>query len=178
MTYTRLIGGHLDDPPPCAEPTLKAVALASLTWGRLEQHLDMLLISINKEDHTTGKYLPTPNTSFQMKIDRFKDWFVKDQRFSRYHDVGRALATRFKNAAADRTILTHCNLQEFIEGPPAKMVIRNILIKSDEVHMNRAEWTEEAINSFAKNLRGMNTVLKGVSDEVLTPDFLESLRVS
>lgn len=174
----KLVGGHLDDPPAYALPLITAIGLALLHWGRLEQQIDVLLISVNKDDHSAEKYRPTPNSSFRIKCDLFERWFAKDSRFIEHHDKAKRLLKAFRLANDDRTLLVHSNVQEFREGPPHVMVVRNLKIEGpdQDLRISRAEWTEEHVLGFAKSVSGLNHGLYTISEKVLTREFLESLR--
>jgi hypothetical protein len=54
------VGGHVEAPPSYAVPLVGAIGLAALRWGRIEQHLHGLLLSINKEDNGPTEYRPVP----------------------------------------------------------------------------------------------------------------------
>lgn len=176
----KLVGGHLDDPPDYALPFFTAVGFAMIHWGRLEQHIDALLISVNKEHHSTKSYVPTPNTSFRRKCELFERWLVKDKRFSDHHDNARRLVKAFRSSNMDRTLLVHSNLFEFREGPPPLMVVKNLKIegKDQNLRISRAEWREEDILEFARSVSGLNRGLYTISQKVLTAGFLESLQAT
>ena len=161
-------------------PFFTAIGFALAHWGRLEQQIDVLLISVNKEYHSEEKYRPTPNTSFRLKCDLFKRWLVKDPRFAEHHDKAKRLHKSFANASDDRILLAHSNIQEFREGPPPIMVVRNIKIegRGQDVRISRAEWTEEQIIDAGKRFRGLNLGLYTISEKVLTPAFLETLQTT
>jgi hypothetical protein len=138
----------------------------------------MLLISVNKEDYATEKYKPTPNVSFRAKLGLFERWFAKDPRFSQYHDRADRLTKALRLASEDRHLLAHCNPQEFIEGPPVRMIARKLDIGGDTVTLSRADWTEEQIRLLAKAFSNLSHGLWTISQEALTSDFLQSLQIS
>jgi hypothetical protein len=105
-TTFQFIGGHLDEVPIYAENIIKGVGIAMLNWARLEQQLDALLISVNKPDHSTRPYKPTPHVSFTRKVDLLETWFGHDPRFKAQHDRASRLVKAFKLAADDRNLLT------------------------------------------------------------------------
>jgi len=176
----KLAGGHLNEPPSYAIPFFTAIGLVVAHWGRLEQQIDVLLISINKEQHSSEKYRPTPSTSFRMKCDLFKRWFVDDPRFGEHHEKAKRLHKSFLAASDDRNLLVHSNLQEFIEGPPPKMIARNIKIegKGQNVRISRGEWTEDQIINAGKQISGINLALYEITHKVLKPQFLDTLQTS
>jgi len=179
MTTFQFVGGHLDEVPQFAENIIKGVGIAMLNWARLEQQIDALLISVNKPDHSTRPYRPTPNVSFRQKVDMFETWFACDARFTARHDRAARLVKAFKLAADDRNLLTHSNVQEFIEGPPVRMIVLKTVIDGDELRIERGEWTEEQIFglALAKDLNKLSHGLWTISHEVLREDFLDTLRM-
>jgi hypothetical protein len=176
MTTFHFVGGHLDDVPRYAENIVKGVGIAMLNWARLEQQIDALLISVNKPDNSTKPYKPTPYISFAKKIKMFETWFAHDPRFKKQHDRAARLAKAFKLAADDRNLLTHSNVQQFIEGPPVRMIVLKTVINRDELRIEHGEWTEEQIFGLAKDLNKLSHGLWTISNEVLRHDFLESLQ--
>lgn len=174
----RLAGGQLDDPPPYAIPFFAAIGFALIHWARLEQQIDVLLISVNKESHSVEKYRPTPNTSFRLKCDLFERWFVKDPRFAEHRHNAKRLHKSFANANEDRRLLVHSNVQEFRQGPPPTVIFRNLVLGKDTLKVSKAEWTEEEILTVARTFSGLNRGLYTITEKVLTRDFLESLRTA
>jgi len=75
-----LVGGHLDEPPEWAKPIIAAIGLAALRWGRLEQHLHGLVLSINKQEFGPVKYHEITNANFERKLLVFEQWFALDPR--------------------------------------------------------------------------------------------------
>jgi len=175
MPEVLIVGGHLDEPPMFSIPILTAYALASMNWGRLEQQLDMALITVNKEYFSPAKARITPNTSFRMKLDLFNDWFVKDPRFEEFHAVARRLCKSLKHANEDRILLIHSNLQKFEEGPPLTMEVVNIHTTNGNVIQQRAVWTVEQIEKVADSFNRLNHGLRLITERVLTMEFLRSL---
>ncbi len=179
MSETTLIhGGHLDDPPEFAIPLLAAYAIAVLNWGRLEQHMDMALITVNKAYFKPKKERITPNTSFELKRALFRDWFTRDPRFSLFKEDAARLSRSLKHASADRIWLAHSNMQRFIEGPPIAVEIVNIRSVKGNVIQSRAIWTIDQIRDVAAVFNELNTQLKNITDRALTVDFLKSLEKS
>lgn len=174
-TPIKLIGGHLDDPPEWASELIYAVGVAMLHWGRLEQHLDTLLISVNKEAFSKGAFTKTPSTSFRLKLDLFKRWFVKDPRFSELADLARPLWRYLCKLSDDRVLLAHSNLQEFVEGPPSRMIVINVHVEGENVRMSRGDWTQGQLIDFFQKIQKANRGLAEISHRYLNPDFLRSL---
>lgn len=168
-------GGHLDDPPKFAMPLIRAYGLAVMNWGRLEQHLDMALISINKKEFTADPMMETPTSSFRLKLELFKKWYVKDARLAKHRTYSRKLIAALKIANTDRQILVHCNLQRFEEGPPPVMVMVQITHKRETTKVVEYKWTEERLLKFSNAIHKLNTGFRVISSQTMTQDFLESL---
>lgn len=175
MPEILIFGGHLDEPPSYAEPILVAYALASMNWGRLEQQLDMALISVNKEYYQPAKPRETPSTSFRLKLELFNDWFVRDARFSEFHHNARRLHGSLKKANEDRVLLIHSNVQRFIEGPPVSVEVVNIHTGKGNVTVQRAFWSAEQIRAVAAKWNALNHGLRTITERALTPTFLQPL---
>lgn len=175
MPEILIFGGHLDEPPAYAQPILVAYALASMNWGRLEQQLDMALISVNKDYYSPLKPRETPSTSFRIKLELFRDWFVKDPRFSEFHHNANRLYKSLRRASEDRVLLIHSNVQRFVEGPPVSVEVVNIHTGKGNVTVQRAVWSEDQIRSVASKLNALNHGLRTITERALTPDFLRSL---
>jgi hypothetical protein len=159
-----LIGGDIDEPPLYAEPIIRAIGIGALHWGRLEQHLSALILSINKEEwDTSGAFRDMPNTSFEAKIQLFKKWFAKDPRLAPFHSRAIRLVPSLKALNSDRKILFHSNLQGFSEGPPAKAHFMNVRVKGDSVIQSEAAWTADEIRRFADGAQRLNRGLHTIT---------------
>ncbi|MDO8206478.1 MAG: hypothetical protein Q7T38_01510 [Gallionella sp.] len=169
-------GGQLNDPPSFAGELLKAFGFASMHWARLEQHLDVLLITLNKEQVTKEKFKPYPNYSWSRKLDFFEKLFSTNSKLSKYSEQVKKLVPRLRELGNDRNLLLHSNCVEFIEGPPLSMVaVKFNILKNGNIQQQRAEWTAEQIMGFAGCVAGLNNDLNQISQEVLTPEFLATI---
>ena len=129
-------GGQLNDPPSFARELLQAFGFASMHWARLEQHLDVLLITLNKEQVTEKKFKPYSNCSWARKLDFFEKWFSANSKLARYSEQVKKLAPRLKELGEYRNLLLHSNCVEFIEGPPLSMVaIKFNILKNGEYRL-------------------------------------------
>ena len=54
------------DIPAYAEPFIRIIGLSAINWGKIEQHLEVLLHAVNRHDFSTGK-VKFPTTSFRLK---------------------------------------------------------------------------------------------------------------
>ena len=169
-------GGQLNDPPSFAGELLKAFGFASMHWTRLEHHLDILLITLNKEQVTGKKFKPYPNSSWSKKLNLLETWFSPHSKLSKYSEQVKTLVPRFKELGKDRNFLLHSNCVEFIEGPPLSIVtIKFNILENGDIQIQRAEWSTEQIMHFAGCVAGLNNDLKQISKEILNQEFLETI---
>ena len=68
--------------PEYAKPIVYAFGFATINWGKMEQALEMLLHSVNRGDYHIGYVEKFPTTSFRLKVNLFRDWFVEHPSFA------------------------------------------------------------------------------------------------
>ena len=109
------IGGPIERPHDSVELFAK-LGLAAATWARMEQHIDAMLVQINKAHHSdeTLKLFdedhPRP---FVAKIDLLKSYFNKHPGLSKYTDTVRDLASGLLKLATERNEAMHGILEAF-----------------------------------------------------------------
>lgn len=64
------------DSPDVPRSVYAAVGKAAMAWARLEQHLDAVLLQVNKKRFSESLYREHPGT-FIGKVRLLKDWFNK-----------------------------------------------------------------------------------------------------
>ncbi len=165
----------LDNPPEFAAPLIRAMGIASLAWARLEQHLDCIIISVNKEHFAKAKYRETPNTSIRLKAGVFENWFVEDPRFAQFHQTAADFLKGFRSITDDRNFLLHSNLNRFEPGPPPLMIVTNLFSKGGTLTQSRGEFSEKVIKQFSDSCLLLNRTLWEISQHALQEPFLQSL---
>jgi len=176
ITPTFLFGGALDAPPEFAFPILQAIGWTSLHWARLEQHLDALLITLDKQEFFVERLKRRPDSSWAQKVDLFRRWFSQHEQLKQLVPTANRLSANFKNAGLDRNMLLHSNCIDFVEGPPSKIVALYIRgNKAGNIEQKRAEWTCAQILEFANVVANLNKELQNITSVVLTEAFLSSL---
>jgi hypothetical protein len=105
--------------PEYAKPIVYAFGLATINWGKMEQALEMLLHSVNRDHYHIGYVEKFPTTSFRLKVNLFRDWFVEHPSFAEIHPVAKPVCAGLKKANTSRILMTHSAVIEFKPGPPA-----------------------------------------------------------
>ena len=116
--------GPIVEVPPYAQPIVYALGLAAINWGKMEQHLELLLQYLNDERLLTGKVAKFPDTSFRLKSALFKKWFAQHPLFESVHHLARPICLGLRKANKSRVRITHSNVQGFTEGPPPRVHVR------------------------------------------------------
>jgi hypothetical protein len=107
-----LVGGPLEAPDDHT-PLFAALGFAGSAWARMEQQLDIVLIHINKEQHSARLYQPEYPIAFERKIKLAKLWFNQHPPLERYREDIRLFTSNIKQIAPIRNNLIHSILQEW-----------------------------------------------------------------
>jgi hypothetical protein len=174
-----LFGGALDAPPEFALPILQAIGWTSLHWARLEQHLDVLLITLHKQEFFAQPLKRRSDSSWAQKVELFSQWFSQHDQLKQFAPTASRLSANLKKAGLDRNMLLHSNCIDFVEGPPSKVIALYIRgNKNGSIEQKRAEWTCDQILEFANVVANLNKELQSITSVILTETFLKSLRKS
>ncbi|HZQ14380.1 MAG TPA: hypothetical protein VFB31_16375 [Pseudolabrys sp.] len=145
--------------PSYAEPLVRSIGLAYLRFGRLEQHLDFLLQSINDPRLVTGAIPKYPDTSFRLRVKLFKERFAQHPRFAHVHHIANPVVVGLRKANRSRVRLVHSNIQGFDEGPPPAIRCKIAKFVGRDVKTWDGNWT-------LQNLEDFNTLLVHLSDDL------------
>jgi hypothetical protein len=163
--------------PPYAQSLVEALGLAAINWGKLEQQLDMLLLAVNRPEYARAKFRETPNTSFKMKIELFEKWYVKDPRFKNVASRAKLLVPTLRKVSADRQMLFHSNVQEFVDGNPPSIRTLHLRAKGEDVTLSKGNWTEKQIRYFAESVARFSEGMATISQETMNERFRQSLEI-
>ena len=112
----RFIGGPIDSPGAHQE-LFAAIGHAATSWARMEQHIDTILIQINKKHHSGKLKLYDPNhpRSFSGKLRLLKRYFNKHPALADQRGTIAGLAGGIKKLSDERNELLHGVLEDFDE---------------------------------------------------------------
>jgi hypothetical protein len=137
----------------------------------------MLLQNVNHEEYSQGNFRQIPNTSFEMKRELFKRWFVKDPRFKEMHDIAARLHKSLGLAPKDRQLLYHSSVQEFVEGPPVS--IRFIKIELDtrrgKITFENGQIDQRQIENMALKLARLSNAMARLAHLTMNDEFRRTL---
>jgi hypothetical protein len=164
------------DVPDYAEPIVRAIGHAAINWGKLDQHLEMLLRHVSHSDYVTGEIEKFPDTSFRIKSQLFKKFYAKHSQFAAVHDIARGVCVGLKKANSSRVALFHSNVQGFLPGPPPTIEVVIMKAEGENLLLSRGSWTAQQIEDFVDLACMLCDDLARISQAVMNEEFRESLR--
>jgi hypothetical protein len=161
------VGGPLEAPDDHA-PLFAALGFAGSAWARMEQQLDIVLIHINKEKHSSQLYQPEYPIAFERKVKLAKRWFNQHPPLKSYRDDIRLFTSKIKQIAPIRNYLIHSILQEWDDH---KQVATMQVIKfegKDTFRVQQRAVHLKTIKEFGAIANSANKFLSHVTRKVLT----------
>jgi hypothetical protein len=157
-----------------------AIGLAAASWARMEQHIDAIIIQINKESHSTIEidlYDENHPKPFTDKIDLLKSYFNKHPALAEDAEYIRDFATGLLRLAVERNEMIHGVLEAYdaVNGTYTLNGIR--YRKKTKDFLNRRQVSPVGrIKSFAKMVNIAHYGLCEISKKLFTFDAIERLR--
>jgi hypothetical protein len=173
---TQLLG--YETVPIFARKMVFYYGLAAINWAKLEQQLDLLLLTMNLPEFDNEKHRETPNTSFKMKCDLFKKWFVEDPRFRQFHDKARRLHKSLCTASNDRKQLFHSSVLDFLRGEPIAVKIQNLRHDNTKrkIYITTGDLNQDQVEKIAVGLARLTGGMRELCQGVMTDEFRVTLR--
>lgn len=113
------------DDPPYADDFYNSVGRAVLMWGKLEQSLDNLLITViniaAKHDQQFEML-----TNLGRKLVLLKTIYKKCKPLHPLKKTASSLSREIQSLGDDRNMIIHSNWIGFDDGPPPSLVMRNL----------------------------------------------------
>jgi hypothetical protein len=162
--------------PDHAVPIVFAFGQAAINWGRMEQHLEMLLLIVNRQDYKLEYEARFPKTSFRLKTKLFERWYVNDPHFASIHSLAFPVFKALKKANKSRLLLTHSNVVEFLPGPPVMVKVSILKTKGDLIFQSYGQWTEQQIDDVNPLLCALASDLVRIGQITGNEAFQKSLR--
>ena len=161
--------------PEYAKPIVYAFGFATINWGKMEQALEMLLHSVNRDDYHIGYVEKFPTTSFRLKVNLFRDWFVEHPSFAEIHPVAKPVCAGLKKAITSRILMTHSAVIEFKPGPPATAEVNVARTRDGHCTISHGSWTEQDILEAGLLFGHLAETLVDIGRFTLEPTFRRSL---
>ena len=176
----KLRGGPIDNPEQAPE-VFAALGRAFSAWARMEQHVDAILMQVNKVNHSTPELdlfdekHPAP---FVDKIDRLKEYFNKHPALEQYRDHVVDIANGLLELADERNSYAHGNFESF-DAETQYVTINSVRYqrKTNDYLCRKRELPLALILNTARLANIANAMLADVSTKLFTIEGAASLRM-
>jgi hypothetical protein len=175
----RYIGGPIELPDQC-QNLFADYGLAAASWARMEQHIDAILVQINKENHSDellDLYDEGHPGTFDTKIKMLRRYFNKHPGLTRYTETVIDCATGLKRLSKDRNELLHGVLEDYdpdlghimINGMQYRHATKDFLNRHQTFPVGK-------LQAFASLVNLAHYALCDVSRELFTLDAVARLQ--
>jgi hypothetical protein len=176
----RLIGGPIEQPEKCGK-LFHLIGHAAASWARMEQHIDAILVQINKKDHSdelTDMYDPRHPGNFDTKIKLLKRYFHRHPRLGTHANEVNILANGLKKLSSDRNSMMHGILEDYLSGDDPKMIINGakVMPKTGDIVFRTIEYPLERLHQFIGLVNNAHYALCEISKDLFTLDALAQLQ--
>ena len=178
-TY-RYIGGPIEQPDQYQE-LMQAIGHEAASWARMEQHLDAILVQINKIHHSNevfDLYNPDHPRPLSDKLRLLKRYFNRHPGLSRYKDTIRDFSGAVKKLAVERNELMHGVLEDYDHAK--KIVTLNGMTyrkKTNDFHNVTQSFELAKLHDVARLTNLAHYMLCDVSKELFTADGVKRLQM-
>ena len=178
-----LLNGGPIDHPETAIPAFLALGHAAAAWGRLEQHIDAVLLQINKEQHSDeilALYDPNHPRPFTDKIRLLKAYFNKHPALAEFKERIRSFASAATCLSKERNEYIHGIVEGYDENSQT-IILHGIKPKFDRTNSYLFSITLSAIplntmKGFADIVNRVNDQLETISRVLFSTDAIARLR--
>jgi hypothetical protein len=167
-------GGPIDDPANAPE-VFQAIGHFAASWSRLETHIDVLLVQINKRQFSAALHNTDHPISFTGKIKLLKKWFNQHPVLKPYADNVRELTSRLKSLSNERNTYLHSIIESY--NPVTQTVVFRYLIsiKNDNFKLGTATVPLDRIHGETRMISLSNKFLWTISREIFTDNAIARL---
>jgi hypothetical protein len=177
-----LNGGPINN-PTSAPAVFLALGHATAAWSRLEQHIDSLLLQVNKKQHSSeilALYDPHHPNPFIDKIRLLKRYFNKHPALKDYKEKISAFASAAMKMAKERNTYIHSVIQEY-DAQKQTIVLLSIRPLYNQKNpylfkITRFNPPISALQSFAVFINRVNNYLEEISRQLFTENAVAKLR--
>jgi hypothetical protein len=175
----QFIGGPIEDPERYKR-LFVAIGHAAMSWARMEQHIDAILVQINKAQHsgeTLDLYDPDHPKPFSDKIRMLKDYFNKHPALRPHTEAVRDFATGLMTLSTERNELLHGVLADYaIDTLTIRLDRIQYRRKTDDFLFRTHAYPLGRLQAFTHLVNLAHYGLCEISKELFTTDALERLR--
>jgi hypothetical protein len=169
------IGGPIDEPLSAAV-VFAALGIAAAQWARLEQHIDAVLIQVNKSTHSEKLFNPDHPVSFSRKIVLLKRWFNSHPGLKSHRDNIKELTSRLKILAKERNQYLHSVVTGFNPQSSTVQMSGIQYMSKGRFRFSKYDFPLTAITSFSEVVHTGNRLLWSISEALFTESGILQLK--
>jgi hypothetical protein len=160
-----------------------ALGHGAAAWARMEQHIDAVLMQVNKEQHSNdilALFDPDHPRPFTDKLRLLKRYFNKHPALRKHKEAIRSFAKTALILAEERNTYLH-GILEYYDEQAKVITIKSIKPKHDPKNpyvftIATSAVPLETLQGFAKIVNRANDALEEVSRALFTQDAVAKLR--
>jgi hypothetical protein len=175
----RFIGGPIEDIKE-GQPSLTAFGHAAAAWARMEQHINALLIQLNKKHHSDeaqALFGPEHPMRFTDKIRLLRSYFNKHPALSCYTEKVRDLCGGLSKLATKRNEMLHGILESYDPSKEAVVMNKVTYRQATKDFLSRKQTIPlKALFEFTRAINIGHYALCDISKELFSEDGLSRLR--
>lgn len=167
-------GGPIDAPDEAAE-AFQTIGHLAASWSRLEQHIDVLLVHVNKGAFSAKLYDPDHPVSFKRKLALLRRWFNQHPALAPYKDGVCALIEKIKSLAGERNTYLHSILESY-DPAMRTVVFRSVQFRGkDTFRFSRSMVALDRVTGLADLVNFSNRYLWKMTREIFNEDAVRLL---
>lgn len=172
----QLTGGPLDGEAG-HRAVMAHIGRGLLCWARMEQHLNLLILAVNRKHYSPALYSDTHPAAFKRKIKLLKTWFNKHPPLQVRKEDFADFTGHLKEMAKIRNILAH-GILESIDSRKGTAVFRSIGSKENgKFEMTCTTIPLAVISRLAYLSNVANTYLTDITHKLCCEDGEKLLRL-
>jgi len=158
-----------------AEEAFLAFGHAAMAWGRLETHIDALLIHLNKRRFSTELFDQIHPVSFSGKLKLLKVWFERHKALSENKHAIDKIVVKLRTLSEARNGFMHALFSAY-DQDKKEITIRSLRCKGkDELQIIRRDFGIEKLIQLSVAINMENKSLSLITSVLFTSSAIEQL---
>ena len=175
----RFIGGPIELPNQCGN-LFHLIGHFAASWARMEQHIDAILIQINKKDHSDeidDLFDPRHPGNFDQKLRLLRRYFRGHPVLTGHTKTINILADGLKKHSSDRNNILHGILEDYLPGTDPEMILHGVKpARKGNLNFRRSHFPLERLQQLADLINTGHYALCDISKELFTEDAVARLQ--
>jgi hypothetical protein len=149
-----------------------------MAWGRLETHVNALLIHVNKRRFSSEIFDPDHPVSFSRKLKLLKSWFDKHKALAKFRVKINKLIKTMRELSGFRNDFLHALFENY-DAEKKEITLKNLkYIGNDSFHITRRDFEIGKLIVFVRLVNEANRALAALTSKLFTRGAFERLEKS